>query len=551
MSLPQFRIRSAIDNTVDLNDLSFSIYNILYNTIQNQINNSLTGSLSNDAYEIVSSNTQSNDSLLLKSSVSSLYTGLYSPTGSTLISQYGITLVVSSTGPYFLPGVYYYLNNGNSQIANLSAGSKKTVRLQDARAGNAYLTLGTSLTGTFGGGQYEGQFGQVVLSPTQPVTNLTFNGNIWQPDSLTNTTTSGNLNRTLNNSSNYLFAGYDVACDGSGQIAVIGAPGITGQSSGAIFVNGPGFNQFIMNSGSHNLGQSVESSINGSIIVGGAPGITGVNNTGAIYVYNTNNTTRPIFTATGSIYYGYYNGLSANGTTLVVGASSSSSAYVYNLTTTTGSLLQTISTGSNLFGYSVAIAGDSSTIAVGTPNDNLGTGSVSIYTLNSSGTYSYLQNIVGVGGTGAQAQGSSLSLSGDGSVLAVGSPNDFGQVGSTYIFQRTNTVANTSYTQQARLIGSGYVGTPVNQGFDVTLSGDGNSLAVDAPQSSTGIGAVFLFSRPANSTNWKQVALEVPFSGTSIQSQFGFAVALNSNGSSLLVGAPFDNNSLGSYYTIT
>jgi hypothetical protein len=560
MSLqPQFRVRTSEYNTVDLKDLSFSIYNILQSTIQNQINSSLTGAESNDFYETVSSNTGNNDSLFsskLSSLSAGVYTGIYSPTGSTVISPFGTTVVVSSTSPYFLPAVYYDTGFGLITESNLSPGSKKTVKLQDARAGNAYITLGTSYYGQLGIiTPYGGQFGQLILSPTQPSANLTFNGNIWQPDNLTNMTTSGNLVKTFQpfNSTIFSYYGYDVATDGSGKWNIIGAPGITGQLGGSVFVNSPtGFSTLITGLFNNNMGQSVESNINATTIVAGAPGITGVNNTGAVYVYNGNPELgyNQIFSSTGPIYYGYYNGLSANGNTLAVGSPSNSSVYVYNLTTTTGSLLQVLTSGSNLFGYSVAIAGDSSTIAVGTPNDNLGTGSVSIYNLNASGTYSYSQNLVGLGGIGAQAQGSSLSLSGDGSTLAVGSPNDAGLVGSTYIFQRTNTVLNTSYTQQARLIGSGSVGTPVNQGYDVTLSGDGNSLSVDAPQSSTGIGAVFLFSRPANSTNWKQVALETPFSGTAIRSQFGFSVALNSNGSSLIVGSPFDNSGLGTSYQI-
>ena len=81
--------------------------------------------------------------------------------------------------------------------------------------------------------------------------------------------------------------------------------------------------------------------------------------------------------------------------------------------------------------------------------------------------------------SGSDGQGSSVSLSADGNTLAVGGPNpDFTAEGATWIWTRSST----TWTQQ----GLPLVGTPVhsgsdNQGFSNTLSANGNTLAVGGP----------------------------------------------------------------------
>src|SRR5579872_400422 len=102
---PNYRIRSAELNTVDLTNLAQNIYMLLYSGIQQQINNSISVG---DAFEIVSSDTSQSDSLFNTSSTSSTSLNslnssinnplqFFIPTGSTLISPYGTTVVISST----------------------------------------------------------------------------------------------------------------------------------------------------------------------------------------------------------------------------------------------------------------------------------------------------------------------------------------------------------------------------------------------------------------------------------------------------------------------
>jgi hypothetical protein len=72
-------------------------------------------------------------------------------------------------------------------------------------------------------------------------------------------------------------------------------------------------------------------------------------------------------------------------------------------------------------------------------------------------------------------------------------------------------------------------------GRSVTLSADGATLAVGAPSRSQSSGAGYVFTR--SGTAWSQQA-DITVSNADPDDQFGFSVALSSDGSTLAVGAP-------------
>lgn len=98
-------------------------------------------------------------------------------------------------------------------------------------------------------------------------------------------------------------------------------------------------------------------------------------------------------------------------------------------------------------------------------------------------TVSYTQvgpKLVGTPADAGGEQGYSVSLSSDGSVLAVGSPDANSQIGATFIFQRDGS---GNYSQFGdKLVGTGYVGnlplSGAGQGQSVALSSDSFTLAV-------------------------------------------------------------------------
>jgi hypothetical protein len=82
-----------------------------------------------------------------------------------------------------------------------------------------------------------------------------------------------------------------------------------------------------------------------------------------------------------------------------------------------------------------------------------------------------------------------VSLSADGNTLAVGGSNDNGAVGATWIFIRFGS----TWTQQGiKLVGSG-VPNSAYQGSTVSFSADGNTLAVGGPRDVSNLGATWIF----------------------------------------------------------
>ena len=148
--------------------------------------------------------------------------------------------------------------------------------------------------------------------------------------------------------------------------------------------------------------------------------------------------------------------------------------------------------------------------------------------------------------------GVAVAVSGDGNTIAVGAYGDSSVAagsGAVYVF----SCVGGQWTEQARLKASN-AGGGDRFGANVSLSADGNTLAVGAPDedsSSVGIngvqgnesaansGAVYVFTR--SGSTWTQQAY-VKASNTGAGDSFGSAVRLSSNGDTLAVGAYNENS---------
>ena len=295
--------------------------------------------------------------------------------------------------------------------------------------------------------------------------------------------------------------------------------------------------------------------------------------------------------------FGHSVALSADGSTLAVGAQGEDSAatgingdqtsnaaslsgavYVFTRSGTTwsqqGYLKASNTDATDQFGLSVALSASGATLAVGAfKEDGAATGidgnqvdrsapdAGAVYVFTRSGTTWSQQAYVKASNTGVGDQfGLSVALSADGSTLAVGAPgessaatgsngdqtsNSADQAGAVYVFTRSDT----TWSQQAYLKASNTDAADAF-GFSVALSADGSTLAVGAygeASEATGIdgtqtsnateqaGAIYLFTR--SDTTWSQEAY-VKASNTGIHDRFGSSVALSTDGSILAVGAP-------------
>ena len=243
--------------------------------------------------------------------------------------------------------------------------------------------------------------------------------------------------------------------------------------------------------------------------------------------------------------------------------------------------------GNGYFGTGVALSDDGTKLAVGESGDNTGNkgdadyvyqaGSVSLFVLSGDGkdwqTSPYRQRtariVNGTGGLSLSAYdafGYSVALSGDGSRLAVGAEGTDSNRGAVHLFTVGGSTWGKAVSHISK-IGNGSVTEDGTQlkfnkrdffGGGVTLSDDGTKLAVGAIYDDTAgqnLGAVYLFT--VGGTTWGgKVALAGKITdgaGVSLSSvdKFGYSVALNTDGSRLVVGAVDDDshgNNAGTVY---
>jgi len=227
-------------------------------------------------------------------------------------------------------------------------------------------------------------------------------------------------------------------------------------------------------------------------------------------------------------------------------------------------------------GYAVSVSDDGSTLAVGayeedsnstgingdeSNNSALWSGAVYVYQKTSEG-WSQEAYIKSSNNEFSDSFGVSVSLSGDGKTLAVGAHNENSAAdgingdqsdnsaewsGAAYIFQKEEG----AWVQEAYIKASdsrryNYFGT------SLILSGDGNTLAVSAPQENSNMttingdrssqfdppiydsGAAYLFRRTGS--NWIEQA-HIKSTDTQQDSGFGEALDLTNDGNTLVVGA--------------
>ena len=236
----------------------------------------------------------------------------------------------------------------------------------------------------------------------------------------------------------------------------------------------------------------------------------------------------------------------------------SQQAYVKSSNTTTNTL----------FGYSVALSADGSTMAAGVYDEDGGRGAVYIFSRDDS-TWSEQARLQSSNREGGDSMGSWVAISDDGNTVAAGSADEdsfltgVNPASAGGDDQATNTSAGAAYvfarvgnewSQQAYIKASN---TGHEDWFSVrlALSGDGNTLAASAPnedsagqgiaaqqddESAGEAGAVYVYTRTGGT--WTH-QVYVKGSNTEQFDEFGSSVALNRDGTMMVVGARFEDSS--------
>lgn len=130
--------------------------------------------------------------------------------------------------------------------------------------------------------------------------------------------------------------------------------------------------------------------------------------------------------------------------------------------------------------------------------------------------------------------GTGVGISGDGATIAVGEPYTAGPNGTVYVFSRSGTTwTETGELYELTETGHGF-------GWAVAVSADGNRIAVGSPMADeaadppqTQTGAAYVFTRYAI---WQR-ELRISPSDAHVSDRFGWSIALDATGTRMLVGA--------------
>ena len=198
------------------------------------------------------------------------------------------------------------------------------------------------------------------------------------------------------------------------------------------------------------------------------------------------------------------------------------------------------------FGESVALSADGRTLAVGASGEDLQIGAVYVFSRTDT-TWEQQAHLIASNAVLWGGFGWSVALSADGHTLAVGTENGVVGSGTVYLFSRNKDTwqeqANVQAANSSRWFGR-----------SVALSADGNILAVGAygdASAAIGIGgdqtdisagyagAVYLFRK--TETTWEQQAY-IKASNTEEYDRFGWSVALSADGQTLAVGATSEDS---------
>ncbi|MEZ4926954.1 MAG: T9SS type A sorting domain-containing protein [Saprospiraceae bacterium] len=189
-------------------------------------------------------------------------------------------------------------------------------------------------------------------------------------------------------------------------------------------------------------------------------------------------------------------------------------------------------------GRSVSLSSDGSILAIGAPESDVNgefSGSAFVYKWN-NGTWTQLgSDIIGENANDALAR--SLSLSADGTRLAVGAPRNSDN-GSNSGHVRVFEYTGTDWVQ----LGASIKGEAVGDlsGTSVSLSSSGVRVAIGAPDNNNfylSSGHTRLYEW--NQSEWIQVGDDVD--GVASFENSGTALALSSDGRRVVIGAPFNN----------
>ena len=376
------------------------------------------------------------------------------------------------------------------------------------------------------------------------------------------------LGSDINGEAAHDASGTSVSLNSDGTIVAIGAYGNNGNGSDSGHVRVYQYSDSSWSqlggdingeAASDRSGQSVSLSSDGTIVAIGAYFNDGNgSDSGHVRVYQYSDSSwsqlgGDIDGEAGDDFSGYSVSLSNDGTRVAIGAylndgngSSSGHVRVYEYSSSSWSQLGSDIDGessSDQSGWSVFLSGDGTTVAIGAKgNDGTDTsaGHVRVFKY-SSGSWGQLGSDID-GEDWQDRSGESVSLSDDGTIVAIGAALNDGNGGSSG-HVRVYEYSSSSWSQLGSDIDGESSGD--ESGTSVSLSSDGTTVAIGAIENyggSSSSGHVRIYEYA--SSTWTKVGADID--GEAYNDNSGTSVSSSSDGSVVAIGAP-NNGGGGSY----
>lgn len=377
--------------------------------------------------------------------------------------------------------------------------------------------------------------------------------------------------------------GTSAAMSASGKRFVIGASGV-GNNAGAwyAYTMGKSINKTntawtqiqgpITGKANEYLGYSIALSGSGNVAVVGAPGTASHPAPGAAYVYTWSQASKqfsttpqalaPLVSLPNYSFFGFCLAISSNGKVIAVSQASPRAVYIFTASGNGFVLTQIIpGGGGELFGGALALSKTGEILVVGAASTNfLNTAQGRVYTYRrGKGASAWTQLgtfITHPSTTGYWSFGDSVSMSLSGKVLAVGAfqfgTNNQGSV-SIWTFSKT---AGWTIVQPALLPASPLLPNSL-YGYELAVSASGKTILVTSDGYSTGPGLVWTFAAKTVGGAFTETGppLGASYPSNPISDAFGFSLALSSAAKTLVVGAPnwreTGNTTYGAFYSFS
>jgi hypothetical protein len=193
-------------------------------------------------------------------------------------------------------------------------------------------------------------------------------------------------------------------------------------------------------------------------------------------------------------------------------------------------------------GHSVSLSADGLTVAVGAPwNNNNGeaSGQVTVYRIDGEGSSWEQLGQSLYGDYSGDEFGTSVNLSPDGSIVAIGS---ISQPSVGYVRVLSLNGAGADFVDTWNPIGQDIVGDAAGEhfGMSVSLSDDGKTLAVGSSSADEKIGEASVYRMDESESNWIQIGYDID--GEAAGDISGWSVSLSADGGTLAIGSPYNDD---------